>query len=67
MWYFIYMSELFSQEFVDALGSPEEWSKIADKTVMSTNVEHDNTSRKIVGSVATIEEVQATLDSLEQD
>lgn len=67
MLYFMYMSDFFSKEFVDALGSPEEWAKIPDETVTSIEIEHDDESRKIIGSVATKEEIQTALDSLGQE
>jgi len=65
-------------KFIVALGTPEEWSRNTPETVsvevtpdvnstVAVDVTPDVTSKKIIGSVATKEEVDLALDSLKQD
>jgi hypothetical protein len=61
------MSDPNLQEFIDALGSPEEWAKIPEETLTGIEIEHDEKSRMIIGSVATREEIQAAIDTLGQE
>lgn len=58
-------------KFIDALGTPEEWSRIPDETtpeeVTPGKSTPDVNTQKIIGSVSTKEEIDQALDSLKQD
>ncbi|GEM_PF-4968813 len=57
--------------FIDALGTPEEWSRIPAETVavevVSDEVVPDANLKTKIGSVATKEEVDRALLLLKQD
>lgn len=58
-------------KFIDALGTPEEWSRIPDETVTAEVTPGESTpdadTQKIIGSVSTKEEIDQALDSLKQN
>lgn len=56
-------------KFIDAIGKPEEWSKVYTETVLIDDTPETilyTDERKIIGSVATKQEVNHALDSLRQ-